>query len=272
MDSLLQKESLNFIDMTNDQPDLNLLREAYEKLLQAHFPNQDHLESFEAISYPLTTKSTPFSEKSHILLLTDEQGPIGILNFEYYPVSNVGLGSYLVILEKYRGKKLANYLIFKAKEILQMESAKRLKNLKDCQSEWFFVPLGKFLNLETDQLIELLKQQKPSIFLETEKENDFDPIMDPKLRLKVYEKMGFEKINMVYYQPNLSKEQKPVSLYLLASTDLCEQENDEFYMDSRHLVIFIWEFGHEVSEEDFVKSEKFFEMIKSIGNNKVYLK
>lgn len=270
MESLIEKESLFFLDMTYQNLDLNLLKEAYTNLLQVHFPNKDHLESFDAISYPLTTKPTLFSQRSHILLLLQDKIPIGILTFEYYPISNCGLCSYLVILEKYRGKKLANFLIFKGKEILQLESKNREKNLHQIPNEFFFEPLQKFLFVSNEDLVKILAQQKPSFFLETEKENDFDPIMDPKVRLKVYEKMGFERLNFTYYQPNLSEKQKPVSLYLMASTDLCEQNEEYYFLDSTHLSIFIWEFGNEVSE-DFVKSDLFQEMIKSIGKNKMIL-
>jgi hypothetical protein len=258
--------------LSNKNPDQKRLRALYSDLLSPNFPNKDHLESYENFQYYLNPPLNCFFARSHVIIIESDSVPIACLILEYYPICNCGLVSYMVVDEKYRGKRLANILTSKAKDILFLEHEIRKNDLEkhDLGTENYTL-LKSYLEMnEQEQIFEILSGLPPLLFLETEKEDDVDPIMDPKVRLVVYDRMGFKKIPFDYVQPNLSDKQVPVHLYLMVSNDLAHKDQDGTFLDSNSLLVFIWEFALEVSPK-FFHTQTFINMKSTIKSKKLKL-
>ena len=268
---------MKLIVLSNENLDLKLIKEVYYNLLMPAFPNKDHIEPFDDFVEAFSERDIFEYKKKVFILIEEEEEEIVVatLTVEYFPLSNFINMPYLVVKENYRGKKLSKILFEEGFKELELQSKKRLELLNNNPKDNRIIELTKFLNLNsTKETWELLKQFQPHYCLESEYETEFDPIMNPLDRLKVYDKIGFKILNFNYVQPPLTKFKKSVSnLYLLTSTKFClKDENDEFYMKVESLKTFYWEFSHLISPLDFLNSNQFHQVIESIPNEKVYLK
>lgn len=298
---------------------LELLKQFYDELIVPNFPMKDQREPLENFLELLEHWENPFYCRTTIFVLIhpEKRKPCGGLAFEYYPLSNFGICTYIVVTEALRGKKLSSTLIRLACEQLRLESRRReidlSKKLIHTEDLERLQKLANFLNFEQQQqqqqpksnqiqssvitegkegasvvglffslvklvegLISYLKPFQPMLVLETEREDDYDPLMDPKERIKMYRKMGFEIIDFPYYQPNLTKDREPIPLYLMAFLSFGQVDaNGGVFLSADSLKTFLWEFSYDTSESFLTKSPKFSSMIETINRNqlrgKIYL-
>ena len=207
-------------------------------------------------------------------MIIDEDKIIANLTIEYFPLSNFVNMPYLVVNKKNRGKKLSKLLFEEAFKELEIKSKERQKMIYNNATDGRIPELMKFFNLSSsEEMWEIIKNFEPHYCLESEFENEFDPIMDPLDRLKIYDKIGFKIVDMDYILPPISDSLKPVHLYFLTATKFClKDENGEFYIGSNNLKTFYWEFSHILSPLKYLNSEDFHQVINSISKGNVSLK
>lgn len=289
----IQALGLEFVDLTyNTSPydTKELLQLFYENLMKKNFPVSDHLDDLEVFEYLLseccTKEHIPFMPVTHVLLLVKPPAKpnekvfvAAALSLEYYVLSNCGLLAYLVTDASYRGKKLSNFLIEKAYEILHKESIKRFNKFeeivysKNYTNMMVLKQMGAFLQqTDTKKLIEKLKNYSTMFVLECEDETTKDTTMDSTLRHKIYQKLGFRMLDFDYIQAPLSKKQKSSTDLLMLCYERCAQEdlNSQKSLDSEKLKAFLWEFTQACSPE-FEATTEFKKMINSICSNRVPL-
>jgi GNAT superfamily N-acetyltransferase len=265
---------MKLIAITIENLDLDLIKDTYFNLLIPNFPNRNHLEPFDDFLAAFDNKDDEFGYRKKVFILKEGDEIAGSLTTEFYPLSNVMIMPYLVVKKEYRGQKLSNILFEEAYKELDVESKRRFKALDNNPESDSFELLSNFFNLSLKDTMDLLKTLKPQFFLESEKETEVDPIMDPKDRLKVYNHIGFKILDFVYIQPNLNSTRKAVKdFYLLASQKFCSKdENNVCYVDSNTVKTFMWEFSYLLSPEKFLISKQFKEVIDSIASDKVFLR
>jgi hypothetical protein len=165
----------------------------------------------------------------------------------------------------YRGKRLSNYLIDQAREILDKESENRNNNFEEWPKNKYqfkeYVTLANYLNMtDIDELMEHLKRLKPNFYVEVDKETSLSENneINPDVRIKIYKNLGFEKSDVLYYQAPLSIGSKAVEMYLFWHT--------KYGLSLPSLIVWLWEFWFDVKEE-LVDSELFFNITHKIKSS-----
>eukprot|EP01080_Neovahlkampfia_damariscottae_P001919 gene1919-1059_t len=264
---------MKLIVLSYENLDMKLIKELYYDLFLPAFPNENHIEPYDDFVQAFE-KRDKFEYKKKVFILMDNDIVIAGLTVEYFPLSNFINMPYLAIKSEYRGKKLSKILFEEGFKELENQSKLRLEEMNKNPIDNRIIEITKFFNLSTiEQTWELLKSFKPYYCLESEYESEYDPIMNPIDRLKIYDKIGFKIIDFDYCQPPLFEKAQPVSnLYLLTATKFCSKdENDKFYLESSSLKMFYWEFSNLISTK-FLKSNQFQHVINSISKEKVFLK
>eukprot|EP01112_Ceratiomyxa_fruticulosa_P007413 TRINITY_DN1920_c0_g1_i1.p1 TRINITY_DN1920_c0_g1~~TRINITY_DN1920_c0_g1_i1.p1 ORF type:complete len:462 (+),score=107.53 TRINITY_DN1920_c0_g1_i1:562-1947(+) len=172
---------------------------------------------------------------------------MGGLSFEYYPKSNCGLLTYLLVSEKCRGRGLAKILIQKAADIFGV-TAKKQGRISGCNA----------------------------IFLETNSEQvslEYD-VMDPRQRHKIFEKLGFQMLDFDYVQPPITEEKekcRDLIFCCMVTTKLPTQKSRK-YLPSILLQNFLcefWEICCEITEVgDWEKDTDYLEMMDQLERKK----
>eukprot|EP01113_Clastostelium_recurvatum_P024616 TRINITY_DN2938_c0_g1_i1.p1 TRINITY_DN2938_c0_g1~~TRINITY_DN2938_c0_g1_i1.p1 ORF type:complete len:1669 (+),score=425.84 TRINITY_DN2938_c0_g1_i1:1354-6360(+) len=146
----------------------------------AHTPATPATPSAEtrAASTPITPseKHPPSSPMQDAPVVKPTLG--GGITFEYFPATNCGLLTYLIVHRSTRGQGLAGILVERAVHLLE-QIGKRRGQLSGCNA----------------------------IFLETnsaEKITVNQDVMDPRMRHTIYHKMGFRLLDFEYVMPPLS--------------------------------------------------------------------
>ncbi|GAM17997.1 hypothetical protein SAMD00019534_011720 [Acytostelium subglobosum LB1] len=183
-----QSKPWTLVDLWDDY-DEELLIRFYNELMLPNFPIKNELEPLSnfinALSEERRTNFNPHVAELHVLLAlrwptdsSDLQPTIGAgITFEYYPSTNCGLLSYLVVHRSSRGQGLAGILVERSVELLDRH-AKQRGQLAGCNA----------IFLETNSAEKVTVQQD---------------VMDPRMRHTIYHKMGFRLINFEYIMPPL---------------------------------------------------------------------
>ena len=166
----------------------------------------DLMDSFETWVESLMDPSPGYV--FHADLVLDGSGRIvGGLMYEFYPRSLSGLLSYVVVIEEYRGKGIANYLIQEGKKFLN-EDAKAWT--KDPNAEI----RGIFLETHFPPLSHV--PHDPSLF--PTPPHDHEPLDVWAKRMVLFNRLGFSLLEIPYLQPPLGPDKDPsFDLILLAS-------------------------------------------------------
>ncbi|KAF2068992.1 hypothetical protein CYY_009691 [Polysphondylium violaceum] len=173
------------VDLRDDY-DQDLMDRFYNELMLPNFPMKNELEPLSNFVTALERETyNPNLSEVHVLLAlrwpnesSDLQPTIGAgIIFEYYPNTNCGLLSYLVVHRSSRGHGLARVLVERAVELLD-KHAKTRGQLAGCN----------VILLETNSAEKVTVQQD---------------VMDPRMRHTIYHKMGFRMIDFEYIMPPL---------------------------------------------------------------------
>ncbi len=132
----------------------------------------------------------------HILLLTENERPVGAAVSDYLAIPNTGFIEFLIVAEDCRGRGFGSRLLAKTEEALKSDARRNHES-----------------NL-TAIIIELNDPFRTS----TNKDN-----FDPFERVHVWDNWGFRRLEFPYVQPALSDEQKPVPGLILAAKPLIDQ-------------------------------------------------
>ena len=161
---------------------------------------------------------------------------------EYYPLSNCGLLGYLVVDESFRGQKLANQLLEHSRRVLIEEEMLRT-NWKDLyekltQSDNLFLEKQlQYLNLTMsveDYVKDICMNFPLSLFCECENSHTVNEVMDPKIRHKIYSKLGFGLLKFRYIQ-RLSLSDEPMELLLLFQPCYGDKQSTRHNNESRSI-------------------------------------
>lgn len=171
---------INLIDEINRS---EWLVRFYEELLIPNFSKfPDELDKLDTFYNALNSISNcPYI--LHITLLVEDGKILAGASYEYYPKSKSGLLTYIVVSDSFKGKGLS--------KILMSEIQNQLKiNHSDI----------KALFAESN----------------SDKVDESKDVMNPKLRRKILNKLGFFYLNFDYIQPALSEESQKCKNLLLA--------------------------------------------------------
>lgn len=155
----------------------DLLSQVYSELLETHFPVEGELDDQEDMEKGLD-KGDGREPEYHILVArAPHTGDLaGALVYEYYPVGDFCLMSYICVAAAHRRRGLFRSLL----QFLEKQVATRTGG-----------------------------RQVP-VLAETHMASVEDGIMDAGLRQNVLAAMGFRCLSFSYVQPPLSSEHKPV--------------------------------------------------------------
>lgn len=164
----------DIIDLRDGNRDL--LDQVYADLLSTHFPIADELDDLEDMRTNICKEADGRFPELHILVARNGEALMGCACFEYYPVSNVCLLSYICVSAPFRRQGVAQALVRELEERMERRAG-------------------------ADQLA--------AILAETHEVSVEDGIMDAGLRQAVLASLGFQCIQFDYTQPPLSRGHNP---------------------------------------------------------------
>jgi len=237
-----------FVDLRKDY-DKELLVRFYNDMMVPNFGQfEDELEDVEIWIDLLENQKSEDQFALHILLAlqkTTQDGAekkviLGGCACEYYPRSNCGLLTYIAVDPTQRSKGISHHIV---QNVLSTLNGDAVKGGKPGLSALF---------LETNDATKV----------DAEKD-----VMDPLVRHKILNRLGFSILGFSYVQPALSPEQqKCVDLLLAVHKNFLTNEEGETpkkYLDSSIILEFMREFfivlmGEAVlaTDEDFLIMKK----------------
>jgi len=230
--------------------DKELLKSFYNTMMVPNFGQfEDELEDVEIWIDQLENQDSKKEFNLHILLVQDKDATddasrlMGGCACEYYPQSNCGLLTYFAVDPKYRNKGIGRYLVDNVLTTLNADA----------------VSAGK--------------PGLSALFLETNddtKVSAADDVIDPAVRHKILNRLGFSILKFQYVQPALSDEQEKCSNLLLAlHQSFFVPQDDQKVFTSSILLDFIKEFFIVLmGEESLEKDSDYLAMKKELTERK----
>lgn len=139
----------------------------------------DELEDMGIWVDKLTTPSDRDKYKLHIIVILQDEDILGAAAVEFYPKSGCALLTYIVTNPKHRSQGLSKVLVENALQVVNEEAKNH------------------------DQLF------CKALFMETNDDQKIIPekdVMDPKIRQKIFKKIGFSFLEFPYVQPPLGED------------------------------------------------------------------
>jgi GNAT superfamily N-acetyltransferase len=233
-----------------DHPDKRLLHTFYNDFIIPAFPLEDERDPLTGWETSLSeeVQNDPRAPASHLLLVFDKEDRkksdiMAGCAFEYYAKSNCALLTYIVIAPQCRQKGLARRLIQEELKILAND-AKHRSQAADCRAV--------FAEINSPERVKATQD-----------------VMDPAVRLKIFARLGFKKLDFEYIQPPLSPGQQKCKNLVLAiyhtSTDL-QKIADVRYLPSAILRSFLHEFYDSMELGDFAQDPDFEYMMRQLAD------
>lgn len=189
------QQPLEFLDLASQYSEA-LLGRFYQEVYLPAFPIPDEREELDSWKDQLTSPRPPGAPETRIILAglgLEGKSPIlaGGTIVEYYPGSNVGLLTYLVVDPAFRGRNLSRTLVNK-----QLEAADRAAERLSPGRR----PEAYFSEMNDPDRAESRKDRQ-----------------DPHQRRRILSKLGFCVLDFPYIQPRLrGRSQRYYGLKLLA--------------------------------------------------------
>uniref|UniRef100_A0A7S3HR84 N-acetyltransferase domain-containing protein n=1 Tax=Spumella elongata TaxID=89044 RepID=A0A7S3HR84_9STRA len=163
-------------DLEGAQRD-DFLKQVYDELLMPHFPVEGELDDLDDMSAGLD-KADGRDPEYHIVVARDRDTDelAGCACYEYYPIADCCLMSYICVAAAHRRKGVSQQLIRK---------------------------------MELQLLARTNGRPVAAIFAETHESTVQDGIMDPLQRQEVLASLGFRCLDFAYTQPPLNEREKP---------------------------------------------------------------
>lgn len=243
------EQNLIFWDL-REHPDQRLLHRFYNDFMITAFPLEDERDPVESWEHLLSDEARSSLEDPawHLLLVFDQKdrNKTNILAggaFEHYAKSNCALLTYVVIHPDCRGQGLARQLIAHEVAILQRDARQRCQ-AGDCRAV--------FAEMNSPQRIQ-----------------EAQDVMNPALRLKIFDKIGFRKLDFDYIQPPLSPEQqkcKDLVLAIYPGSPYLRNVGGTPHLPSPILRDFLEEFYGYLCTYDFTQDPDFQFMMRQLAD------
>jgi len=219
-----------YIKDSNDK----LLEKFYNDLLMPNFgidPNElDDLETFQE------ALNLNFHYTLHIVLIVDEfENIIAGLSCEYYPKSKCSLLTYIAVKPEYQGKGLTKTLISELNYYLKQYHPENLALFAESNSD------------------------------DVDKTKD---VMDPKLRRKILNNIGFKYLGINYIQPPLSENKSKCKNLLLG---VYNQDPSIKSIKSEIVLNWIKEFYEVLIGENYLEDKDLKNIIKLYSKTEYFL-
>ncbi len=124
-----------------------------------------------------------------LLAQTEDRSVVGCSVFSYVPRSNCGFSEYLVVDRELRGTRLGRRLFDRRKELLDAEASE--SGFGTCR--------GLFIEVDSPE-------RTPPALAEAERETS----LDVRERLRVFDHLGFLRVDVPYVQPSLAPDKKAI--------------------------------------------------------------
>lgn len=218
--------------------DIDLLKKFYDHCLVPEFPNPDERDSFENIRESLHRKEDGWFGKNnyHVVVVLDDDKPVGGAIADYLVEPNAGAIEYLVIRPDYRGMALGGRLLEYTERLLHRDAHTSRRPLLD----WIVAEID-------------------DPYVTPAPTNRFDPFT----RARLWHNWGYRMLDFPYVQPALSPDKSAVhSLLLMAKTSSPRLTESVPSTDVRTFIreYLRWGMGIAVAEDN----ESFDEMCKSL--------
>ncbi|WP_157900669.1 GNAT family N-acetyltransferase [Mycobacterium rhizamassiliense] len=192
----VEEKELTFRELRiTRKSDLDLLRTFYDECFEPEFPDEDERESYEQIEAYLRLKEFGWYDKNnyHVIVMLDENdNPIGGSISDYLNQPNAGVIEYLVIKPEYRQKGCGRRLLEQTERTLHDDADRSEKRPLD------------WIAAEVDDPF-VTKRPLHAI--------------DPFVVARIWQKWNYRVLDFRYVQPALAKDKKAVhTLFLTAKT------------------------------------------------------
>jgi GNAT superfamily N-acetyltransferase len=210
-----------------------LLEQAYNEVLIPAFPSTDEREPLESLKARLENKPPPPQPKTHVLLWggdwqqANEPRVNGVLIYEVYRRSNLGLITYMAVREELRGLGIGREIFRQAQRRFNRDQP------------------GSCL---------LAEVHNPNMVIA---EAD---TMNPMERLHFFGSLGGKLIPFQYVQPPLSHQGKKVSSFLLLAFPRREK-----LLNAKKLILFLEEFYEALFIDKPWKNSDFKDMVDELN-------
>jgi len=228
--------------------DRDLLKLFYDTMMVPNFGQfEDELEDVEIWIELLEKQESKNEFNLHVLLVINKDAIdeasrlMGGCACEYYPQSNCGLLTYFAVDPKFRNKGIGRYLVSNVLTTLNGDA----------------VAAGR--------------EGLSALFLETNddtKVSAADDVIDPAVRHKILNRLGFSILKFQYVQPALSEEQEKCSNLLLGLHQSFFVSKDEHKVFNSSIILdFITEFFIVLmGKESLVKDADYLAMKKELSD------
>ena len=182
---------IEFRELSERAEDLAILERFYHDLYVFEFPDADERESLANMTDYLRRKAQGWYGKNnyHLLIAFEGGRPCGGAISDYLADANAGAIEFLVVDAQQRGSGLGLSLLQRTEALLG-EDAKRAGKQLDCV------------------VAEMNDPFRPGAL---------DDCFDPFVRLRIWERWGYARLDFPYEQPALSDDQRAVSHLILAA-------------------------------------------------------
>jgi GNAT superfamily N-acetyltransferase len=178
-------------ELGNSPAHLALLRSFYAALYVPEFPDADERESLSNMERYLALKESGWygANNYHIRMLVEDGRPIGGVIADYLVGPNTGVIEFLVVAPQARGRGIARMLMRDTEALLDADARAAGRPGLDAVVAEMNDPF----------------RRPPA-----------DDSMDPFVRLLIWSRWGFRKVDFPYVQPALSETQSHVTSMFLA--------------------------------------------------------
>jgi hypothetical protein len=199
----------------NHKADRKLLKRFYEECFVPEVPDPNERDSLRDIQHRLKSKQDGKLGKNnyHVLVLLEDDKPVGGAVADYFDKPNAGVIEYMVIQPKSRAKGLGNHLREQTERLLHEDAVKSGHR----ELDWIAA------EMDDPYLTPVLT-------------SEFDPFS----RARIWDKWGYRVLDFPYVQPALSAGKRPVDNLLLMVKTCSERFDDA--MPSGHVEALVTEY------------------------------
>lgn len=200
------------------------LERFYDECMIPNFPDKDELDDLDSW---LSMFEPDYSQSVlHILVVITDQDAIaaGVVS-EYYPNSDCGLLSYLLVQPNFRGSKPSLARVVTDASLFIIDIDAQLINRPAC----------RFYFCETNSPL-CIPESKD--------------VLPPAKRVAMFNSLKFRLVEFPYVQPPLSDQQRPATYLLLLAYNR-NPENPLLSVDSRTLKTFLHDYSTALGASDY---------------------
>jgi hypothetical protein len=170
-----------FLIELTDPADPRLAR--FAALLNATFPDPNSVLGLDRIQEFLRANRADSPRRFYVLVAEHNTAVVGGTVFSYVARSNCGFSEYIVVGTALRGVGIGRGLFDARKALLDAEAQRH--GAAHCR--------GLFIEVDNPE-------RTPAGFVEAERQT----ALDPRQRLRIFDRLGFRRVDLAYVQPPLA--------------------------------------------------------------------